>query len=70
MGKFTTTSAEFGRENQSIIVRLAFVVAFYLVGIAFYHNVEGWSKTNCAFFVTVSVTVSKARSEEPYLNTS
>lgn len=44
-------------KHLNSLVRIALVLIFYGIGIAFYGQAEGWSVTNCIYFVTVSVTV-------------
>ena len=59
IGEFLEYSRTCVSNNSNItLLRLAAILIYYMIGIAFYHSVEGWSRSNSAYFITVSVTVS------------
>jgi voltage-gated potassium channel len=39
-----------------IIIKVVTVILFYLLASLYYHDVEGWSATDCIYFLTVTIT--------------
>lgn len=44
------------RGNAWVLARIASVVAYYVVGVCFYHATEDWTVMDSVYFVTVSVS--------------
>ena len=42
--------------NKFLIGRIIVVILYYIIGVTYYSNAEGWSTVDCVFFVTVSVS--------------
>jgi hypothetical protein len=38
------------------LIAIGLLLVVYVIGIFFYHNVEGWSYMDCAYFITVTIT--------------
>lgn len=47
---------EWSRKHSKAIGRCLIIFFYYLIGIEYYHKVEGWNRTDCVYFVTVSIT--------------
>ena len=44
------------RSHALLIFRVASLLIFYIIGIAYYNREEGWSVIDCVYFITVAVT--------------
>ncbi len=51
-----TTIANFLVRKRFVLYRLFLCVAYYVLGVEFYHFWEGWSRSDCVYFITVSTT--------------
>ena len=54
----TNILVQFWNNYKHAIINCASVVAFYGVGIAWYHNHEKWSYLECLYFITVTCKTS------------
>ena len=42
--------------RKFVLTRLFICFAYFLVGVEYYHSREGWDRTTCVYFITVSTT--------------
>ena len=50
------TATNFLVRKRFVLYRLFLCVAYYAIGVEFYHFWEGWSRSDCIYFITVSTT--------------
>jgi len=43
-------------ETRNIVVTIFSIILLYIISIYFYHNVEGWTHLDAAYFVTMTIT--------------
>ncbi|NYZ77310.1 two pore domain potassium channel family protein [Candidatus Micrarchaeota archaeon] len=41
---------------RSVTIEVISIIALYCIAVFFYHNVEGWSYLDAAYFVTATIT--------------
>ena len=44
------------RKYAAELQKILTVVVFYLLGVLYYSSAEGWSTTDCLYYITVSIT--------------
>jgi hypothetical protein len=47
---------EWSRKHSKAIGRCLIIFFYYLIGIEYYHKIEGWNRTDSIYFITVSIT--------------
>ena len=42
--------------RNKLVMAIGLLLVVYVIGIFFYHNIEGWGYLDCAYFITVTIT--------------
>jgi hypothetical protein len=47
---------EWSKRHAKAIGRSLIIFFYYLIGVEYYHKIEGWNRTDSIYFITVSIT--------------
>lgn len=53
---FGERSAKFLVRNRFVFYRLCICICYFIIGVVFYSQNEGWNTIDCVYFITVSTT--------------